>query len=80
MRYGVIFGGQKRTLGGPFGLQSALLFIFLKNFSQCLPELSWFFYTVKIYYYTEVDSPLDMYTINEKQKEDTELVARMNKH
>ena len=35
MRYGVIFGGQKRTLGGPFGLQSALLFIFLKNFSQC---------------------------------------------
>ena len=35
MRSDVVFGGQKRTLGGPFGLQSALLFIFLKNFSQC---------------------------------------------
>ena len=30
MRSDVIFGRQKRTLGGPFGLQSALLFIFLK--------------------------------------------------
>ena len=27
-----------------------------------------------------VDSPLDMQIINEKQKEDIELVARMNKH
>ena len=27
-----------------------------------------------------IDSPLDMQTISEKQKEDTELVARMNKH
>ena len=27
-----------------------------------------------------VDSPLDMQTISEKQKEDTELIARMNKH
>ena len=27
-----------------------------------------------------VDSPLDMQTISEKQKEDTELVAHMNKH
>ena len=35
MMFDVIFWGQKRTLGGPFGLQSALLFIFLKNFSQC---------------------------------------------
>ena len=35
MRSDVIFGGQKHTLGGPFGLQSALLFIVLKNFSQC---------------------------------------------
>ena len=27
-----------------------------------------------------VDSPLDMQTISEKQKEDTELVAHMNKY
>ena len=27
-----------------------------------------------------VDSPLNMQTISEKQKEDTELIARMNKH
>ena len=31
-------------------------------------------------YASAVDSPLDMQTISEKQKEDTELIAHMNNH